>query len=75
LNDINQYATGIGFQDSIIWDYKTHSIKDVLKETQKLGMIAHIWTFKDDVLMFETKNNIDMYTIGQKDMKLDGIIT
>lgn len=38
-------------------------------------MVAHIWTFKDDVLLFNTKNNIDMYTIGQTQMKLDGIIT
>lgn len=38
-------------------------------------MIAHIWTFKDDVLLFNVKNNIEMYTIGQNEMKLDGVIT
>ena len=38
-------------------------------------MIAHIWTFKDDVMLFNVKNNIDMYKIGQQQMKLDGIIT
>jgi hypothetical protein len=29
-------------------------------------MIAHIWTFKDDVMLFNVKNNIDMYKIGQE---------
>lgn len=31
LADINKYATGIGFQDSIIWDYKNNATTDVLK--------------------------------------------
>jgi glycerophosphoryl diester phosphodiesterase len=75
LDDVNKYATGIGFQDGIIWDYSKNVVKEVLKQTQDLGLIAHIWTFKDDVLLFNSKNNIDMYTIGQKVMNLDGIIT
>jgi len=31
LTDVNKYATGIGFQDSIIWDYKKNVTTDVLK--------------------------------------------
>lgn len=75
LVDINKYATGIGFQDSMIWDYSTNTARDTLQKTKDLGMIVHIWTFKDDVLLFNVKNNIEMYTIGQNIMKLDGIIT
>ena len=69
------YATGIGFQDSIIWDYKLMEPTDVLKQMKDLGMKVHIWTFKDDVLLFEAENNIDMYKIGQRVLKLDAIIT
>ena len=25
LEDVNKYATGIGFQDSIIWDYSNRN--------------------------------------------------
>lgn len=75
MADINKYATGIGFQDSIIWDYSTNTARDTLQKTKDLGMIVHIWTFKDDVLLFNVKNNIEMYTIGQNIMKLDGVIT
>ena len=61
LADINKYATGIGFEDKMIWDYTTNKAKDTLQKTKDLGMIVHIWTFKDDVLLFNVKNNIEMY--------------
>lgn len=42
----------------------------------------HIWTFKDDEIFFNAKNNIvfllsiqEMYSIGHIQFKLDGIIT
>ena len=31
---------------------------EVLSQTRSLGMIVHIWTFKDDVLLFDSKTNI-----------------
>ncbi len=65
LEDVNKYATGIGFQDSVLWDYTKNSPRETLKQAQALGLMVHIWTFKDDVLLFNVKNNIDMYTIGQ----------
>jgi hypothetical protein len=58
LEDVNKYATGIGFQDSILYDYSTHRMTEVLSQTRALGMIVHIWTFKDDVLLFDAKTNI-----------------
>lgn len=75
LTDINKYATGIGFQDSIIWDYDTKQPTGVHNQTKALGMIVHVWTFKDDVLIFDSKNNMEMYHKGQNLLKLDGVIT
>lgn len=75
MADVNKYATGIGFQDNLIWDYSKNAPRDTLNQAKALGLIVHIWTFKDDVLLFNVKNNIEMYTIGQNEMKLDGVIT
>jgi hypothetical protein len=30
LADVNKYATGIGFQDTILYDYSTHRMTEVL---------------------------------------------
>lgn len=38
-------------------------------------MLVHIWTFKDDVLLFNADQNMRMYEVAQKEMKLDGVIT
>lgn len=58
LVDINKYATGIGYQDSIIWNYTTAQPTKVHNETKALGMMVHVWTFKDDMLVFNTTNNL-----------------
>jgi hypothetical protein len=58
LSDVNKYATGIGFQDTILYDYSTHRMTEILEQTRALGMIVHIWTFKDDMLLFDAKTNI-----------------
>jgi hypothetical protein len=52
LNDINKYATGIGFEDDFLWDYDRNEQTALLKQTRDLGLIVHIWTFKDDDLLF-----------------------
>lgn len=61
LEDINKYATGIGFQDTILYDYTNHRMSTILGDLRGLGLIVHIWTFKDDVLLFEAKTNIVTY--------------
>ena len=58
LEDINLYATGIGFQDTIIWNYEEDKATDTLQKTKDLGMLVHIWTFKDDILLFKAPTNI-----------------
>lgn len=34
LQDVNKYATGIGFQDTIIWDYQSGFSTEVLNQTK-----------------------------------------
>lgn len=58
LEDVNKYATGVGFEDEFLWDYKNNNETALLAQARSLGLIVHIWTFKDDVLLFNAKNSI-----------------
>ncbi len=58
LVDINKYATGIGFEDAILYNYTAHQLTQVLGQCRELGLMVHVWTFKDDNLLFESKTNI-----------------
>ena len=58
LDDIAIYATGVGFEEAILWDYKTNLPTETFYRARQLGLIVHIWTFKDDVLFFNSKTNI-----------------
>jgi len=58
LDDINKYATGIGFEERILWDYQTGKPTSTFYKARELGLIVHIWTFKDDVLFFNSTTNI-----------------
>lgn len=59
----------------MVWDYFLSTPTWLLEETRKYELLIHVWTFKDDAMIFQGRNNIEMYRIGQIDMKLDGIIT
>lgn len=59
----------------MIWDYALNTPTSYLEEARRVGLITHIWTFKDDELLFNSKNNIEMYTIAQNTLILDGVIT
>ena len=52
LEDVNKYATGIGFEDDFLWDYDENKETALLQQARSLGLIVHIWTFKDDDLLF-----------------------
>lgn len=58
LDDINAYATGIGFEERVLWDYGANAPTDTFFRARKMGLLIHIWTFKDDVLFFNAPNNI-----------------
>lgn len=55
---MNKYATGIGFEDDFLWDYNNNKETVLLQQAKALGLIVHIWTFKDDDLLFNARNNI-----------------
>lgn len=63
LADVNKYATGMGFQDTIIYDYTTHQMTEVMTQSRKLGLMVHIWTFKDDALLFDSRNNLVQFLL------------
>lgn len=75
MTEVAQYATGIGFADTNLWDYKTNQPSATFYQAKDLGLIVHLWTFKDDVLFFNAKTNLEMYHIGHQTFKLDGVIT
>ncbi len=58
LEDVNKYATGVGFEDEFLWDYRSNKPTALLEQARSLELVVHIWTFKDDVLLFNAKNNI-----------------
>ncbi len=58
MNDVYLYATGIGFNDGLLWNYDNNTITKLFYDTRNLGLLIHIWTFKDDQLLFNSKNNI-----------------
>ncbi len=38
----------------------------MLEQARQLGLIVHIWTFKDDELLFNAKDNIVFFTLFRK---------
>jgi glycerophosphoryl diester phosphodiesterase len=58
LDDISAYATGIGFEEAVLWDYAANQPTETFHRARALGLIIHIWTFKDDVLFFNASTNI-----------------
>lgn len=43
----------------------------MLKQVRDRGLIVHIWTFKDDVLMFNAKTNIVIHYLYSNLIKSD----
>ena len=70
LDEIAIYATGIGFNDKALWNYTTNTATPLLRQMRDRGLIVHIWTFKDDILMFNSKNNIVDHILCRICMKL-----
>jgi hypothetical protein len=58
LTDVALHATGVGLNDYWLWDYSGNQPSETFYEARDLGLIVHLWTFKDDVLQFGAKNNI-----------------
>lgn len=58
LEQVNKYANGIGFEDYIIWDYARKTPNPVLEKAKDLGLLVHVWTFKDEKPIFNATTNI-----------------
>jgi glycerophosphoryl diester phosphodiesterase len=58
LDDVAAYATGIGFEEKVLWDYSSNKPTETFYNSRALGLQIHIWTFKDDVLFLNAKTNI-----------------
>ena len=55
LTDVAIYATGIGFNDFLLWDYAEKKPSSVFIQARELGLLVHMWTFKDDVVFMDAK--------------------
>ncbi len=71
MTEVAQYATGIGFADTNLWDYKTNQPSATFYQAKDLGLIVHLWTFKDDVLFFNAKTNLVIMNLFRKCITLD----
>ena len=58
MTDVALYATGVGLNDYWLWDKEAGKPSDTFYEARSLGLIVHMWTFKDDVMYFNAKTNI-----------------
>lgn len=75
LDDTNKYATGVGFEEGAIWDYVNHRPSETFTKARDLGLLIHVWTFKDDLLFFNATSNLESYKLAQNLLQLDGVIT
>jgi glycerophosphoryl diester phosphodiesterase len=67
-------VTSIGITDTTAWDYSRRAANGYVQRAGARGLRVHLWTFKDDVLLFGASNSTDMYRVATN-MRLDGIIT
>lgn len=44
--------------DEVVWNYENKKPFDVLDKAKHLGLITHVWTFKDEKPLFDEKTNI-----------------
>lgn len=58
LTDVVLYATGVGFDDILLFDYSTNRPSDMFYQARELGLLVHMWSFQDDKLLFKAKDNI-----------------
>ena len=66
LTDVNLYATGVGFNDGLLWDSVKSEPSQIFHEARDMGLMVHMWTFKDDALYFKSKNNIVVFELFRK---------
>ena len=68
LTEVNTYATGLGVDDSSIWNYTTSKPTDLLTTARYLNLLLHVWTFKDDNLFWKSSTNYVSWGVFRKCM-------
>ena len=71
LTDVALHATGVGLNDYWLWDKVNGKPSDVFYQARNLGLIVHMWTFKDDVKYFNASTNIVTMGLCRKCIILD----
>ena len=66
LTDVALHATGVGLNDYWLWDKVSGKPSNTFYEARELGLIVHLWTFKDDVLLFNATTNIVILMLFRK---------
>ena len=46
----------------MIWDYDLDKEKQTLSETRSLGLLIHVWTFRDDAVMLDAQNSLVIFS-------------
>ena len=66
LTDVALHATGVGLNDFWLWDSVNRKPSDKFYEARALGLIVHMWTFKDDMKVFSASTNIVIISLFRK---------
>lgn len=59
LEEIAKYASGVGVKESFFYDEENKRVDTrLLEKMRKLGLLVYCWTFRDDDLVFNSKDYI-----------------
>ena len=66
-----KYSHGLGVESTLVYDpVAKKPKKDVLDQIKALNMMLHVWTFRDDQLLFGAKDAIVMSMLFSKCTRL-----
>lgn len=58
LAEVAQFACSVGVNDLVEWDYKQNKSRGMVDQAHSLGLLVHMWTFKDDMLFFNSSTGV-----------------
>ena len=69
---LSRHCHGMGVEDTLVYDIENKRPDlDTVKKIKDLGMMLHVWTFKDDQLPFGAKTPLVISVLVSKPTKLD----
>jgi glycerophosphoryl diester phosphodiesterase len=67
IREASSYSHGIGIEDILLWDSNNKKPNyELIQKIKDLKMLTHVWTFKDDSLIFDAKTNIVFVMLFRK---------